>query len=85
MPAGRYRATLNVDSASPPGTVLGHLLVKGDGLAVQPDIHITAGEPVHVELEQQHNLPIRLEVHFKWNGNLTIRSVELTRTERDDE
>ncbi|MDA0323136.1 MAG: hypothetical protein O2923_10535 [Verrucomicrobia bacterium] len=85
MPVGRYRATLEVDSASPPGTILGHLLVKGDGLAVQPDMHITAGEPVHLELDQEHNLPIRLEVHFKWNGNLTIRNVELTRTERDDQ
>jgi hypothetical protein len=85
VPEGKYSVTLDVDSTSPAGTVLGHWLVRGEGLEVQRDMHITAGEPVRLELDQQHNLPIRLEIHFKWNGSLTIRGVEFARVDRDDE
>ena len=78
---GRYWMTVDYASPVPEGTALGAWTVApsdGQPLATGP---VMAGSPVRLEFRYDGHSPLRIELRFTRNGDLTIRSVTIERME----
>ncbi len=78
-PPGRYTVELDYATDAPDGVELGELnaeLSVGVCLARWP---ILAGQPLRKEFTLPHNLPLTFNLHYFHAGNMTLRSIRLTR------
>lgn len=76
---GRYRLALDVVSPAKAGVILGELIVNAPGQDRLAGTAVTAGRPVALEFDYAGHRPLRFELDFTRNGDLTVRSVTLTR------
>jgi hypothetical protein len=76
---GRYRVALDVVSSAPAGVALGELVVSAPGQDRLASGAVTAEQSVALEFAYTGHRPLRLELDFTRHGDLTVRSVTLTR------
>ncbi len=76
---GRYRVALDFASPAPAGVVLGEVVMSASGQGVLASGPVTAGLPAALEFDYAGHRPLRLELRFTRHGDLTLRSVTLTR------